>query len=245
MNRFAPMLLGATLTCAVALATDGSEPATLPYRTLCEMAQLRILDPAMVTNRQVTLSVSSTNPLVSPADIALFIDARAGRIPLAVSATGRLTVPITEALLRENPNVVANQPKGSMILQVAAAEKVKLSETGMDEKKGLIRYSVLFASEVAKRRLAAQLTEELGPGHAPDAATGSSVVAIKARTSIASAEVSLLTGAGEVPLKPVEPGHFVLRFDPKLFAEDPWVRLKPGHDWSITTRVHLGENTAD
>lgn len=66
-------------------------------------------------------SVQSQNHNVAPASIRLQIMSRAGPIAVPVRANGVLEFPLDDALLRENPIVVSNQPKGTLSLAVTLA----------------------------------------------------------------------------------------------------------------------------
>jgi hypothetical protein len=65
-------------------------------------------------------TVSSRNPAIQSKDISAFIQSRAaGSIPVSLGTGGELrTAPDTEALRRENPPVIFNQPKGSLRLTI-------------------------------------------------------------------------------------------------------------------------------
>lgn len=110
-------------------AADDFQPAAMPYRALWEAAQLDASGLTGSTNRQVSFTVSSTNPEVKIGDIALFIDAKAGRLPIAIATNGIMSLPISAQLFEENPNVVANQPKGSMNINFAVEDSGHLPES--------------------------------------------------------------------------------------------------------------------
>lgn len=65
------------------------------------------------------LRVKSTNATVKPETIAFTIRASGGDITVPVDADGRLVLPITDALVAENPVVVSNQPEGSLEISVS------------------------------------------------------------------------------------------------------------------------------
>src|SRR5205807_528971 len=65
--------------------------------------------------------VSSTNKSVDPANITLAIhSASKGTIPVSLDTNGQiLKFPHEKELVRENPSMVANQPKGSLRMMVS------------------------------------------------------------------------------------------------------------------------------
>lgn len=118
-----------------ASATD-SHYGTLPYKTLLETLQkadgLRDLD-----HLSVSVTVSSTLPNVSMQDITLTIRDKSDPIILAVDKTGQFTLPVTPELQAENPDVVSNQPKGTLDLNVTINIRPPKTTT--------VRYSDLMA----------------------------------------------------------------------------------------------------
>ena len=209
------------------------EPATLPYRAVCQIARLDFTEKTGLTNQIIRFSVASKNPEVAIADIRMWIDAKSGRIPLPIGTDGVLTLPIIPRLLEENPRIVANQPKGSMELQGFMCVNGRLADSVSRENEGLIRYSTLFVTESVKRQIASDLTE-LKKEHDLDAALSRpTVVHLRAKTNADGAAVTILSVTGDIAIPPVNPGYFRIQFDPELMKADPWVRIGTGHEWSI------------
>lgn len=231
------MFTALAVTRIAAAAGAQPEPATMPYRALCQIARLDFKETAGFTNRHVSFKVVSKNPNVKLADIAIFVDARSGRIPLAITTNGIMDLPISPELMEENPNIVANQPKGSMTMKATVAFGGKLAASLAKSEEGLIRYSGLFVTERMKRQMAHDLTElgkeyNLGPSLEKP-----TIAHIRFTNDIETADVTILARDGVAQLKPVEPGHFIVRFDPKLMKDDPWVRLNPNRGWSIKMEI--------
>jgi hypothetical protein len=233
----AVLVLGGLTACA----SETPQETTAPYRTLCQMAQVDFKASTGFTNTQVTFTIGSKNPEVRISDISMFIDAKSGRIPLAISSNGVMALPVSEELMKENPPVVVNQPKGSLTMEVKVTVSGAPSGAAIRTKDGLLRYSVLFAAENVKRQLARDLT---GLQEKHDVVgTLSRPIAVHLRAeNVESTEVVIRTREGDRPIKPVDPGHFIISFDAKLMEEDPGVWLSPRNKWSMSIQM---EGTAE
>ena len=90
--------------------------AIVPYKTMDDVCQ--IADSADQTKLLARVLVSSMNTAVHPADISLTIQSAAkGPIPVQIGTNGQiLNFPHEKELRRENPPVIANQPKGTLNL---------------------------------------------------------------------------------------------------------------------------------
>lgn len=111
-------ILSVLAVLVFAAALPAQEVGKLPYKTLDEIFQ----KAAGVDRSKVALRVliSSKNAAVKPGDITLTIDSKsAGSTRVPVGPDGGIRdFPQTEALRKENPFILSNQPKGS--LQLAA-----------------------------------------------------------------------------------------------------------------------------
>ena len=99
-------------------ASAAETNAVIPYKTLDEMFQpIAKIDQSRL---QIRAFVSSTNRAVHPSDITLTIHSvKKGFMPLMLGTNGQiLEFPHDNELLRENPDVIANQPKGALQLWV-------------------------------------------------------------------------------------------------------------------------------
>jgi hypothetical protein len=68
-------------------------------------------------------------------------------------------LPITTNLVRENPKIIANQPKGSMSLKVEMRVSGALRDNATQNAEGRIRYSALFVTEKIKKQIVSDLSE--------------------------------------------------------------------------------------
>jgi len=218
-------------------AAEKFQPATLPYRALCQMAQLDFSDTTGITNSNVSFKVRSKNPEVKLEDIAIYIDSRSGRIPLQISTNGIMVLPVSPQLAEENPNVIANQPQGSMTMKVTIAVGGKLPDSLMQNDQGMIRYSGLFVAEQMKRGMLHDLTEIKKHYGEPSGLDNPVVVHLQMKEEVKASAVTIHAQAGDIHITATTPGNFVMRYDPKLMSEDPWVQITPPQKWSIKTRI--------
>lgn len=226
-------LLLTLLLLAVNLLANESPRAELSYLVLCQMTQLDFRNTTGLTNQFVRFTAASENPNVSVADIIIFIDSTSGRIPLPLGTNGVFSLPITPSLVRENPKIIANQPKGSMLLKA----EVTLSDGSTRNEKGLIRYSTLFVVEKIRTQAVSDLTELKKQYQVDGAMAGPIVIHLRAKTDADTAQVTILSKSGDIPVKPIESGHFQLSFDPNLMKEDPWIQMSTNCEWSIKTEM--------
>ena len=93
-----------------------AEDARLPYHELCGMQKAQLEISRSHTNLAIVLQMRSTRPDVKYSDIAASIEAKSGRIPVPIGAAGAFSVPVREDLSAEDPWILVNQPKGTMVL---------------------------------------------------------------------------------------------------------------------------------
>ena len=103
-----------------------SNLARLPYRQLISIAQSD--SSSKPEAESYKLNIKSRNSLVTSSDIELFLDLEKGPLVLVVDNDGFVEVPHTEALIEANPDLVANQPKGS--LNIFVKLEIPLVEPG-------------------------------------------------------------------------------------------------------------------
>ena len=68
------------------------------------------------TNLVVVLRMEPAATNIATTNVILYIDAKAGKIPVKIESDGAFTVPMNNDLLAENPWLITNQPRGSMKL---------------------------------------------------------------------------------------------------------------------------------
>ena len=95
---------------------DYNNLARLPYQQLIKIAQSDARsDPNADEYR---LRIQSRNQAVQSGDIELFLNLEDGPLVLVVDNDGYVTVPYQKELLEANPDLIANQPKGSLNIYV-------------------------------------------------------------------------------------------------------------------------------
>ncbi len=113
--------------------------ARLPYSQLLRIAQSDSKAKADATSYK--LRIQSRNPSVKPKDIELFLDVKDKPLYLPVDNDGFLEVPHTAVLVAANPDLISNQPRGSLNIFVQL-EVPKVSPPAI--KDGKVTYQELF-----------------------------------------------------------------------------------------------------
>lgn len=107
-------LLATVMFASVGVAqSSGNTPYAVLYAALKPALEVRRFD-----RLEARSNVQSKSPTVRPDQIRMEIRSKAGLRKLSVAANGDFEFPLDDALLSENPEVVSNQPKGSLTLSV-------------------------------------------------------------------------------------------------------------------------------
>ncbi len=192
-------------------ATDTN--AVIPYKDLSDMFQpMAEIDRSKL---EVLAFVSSTNKAVHPSDITLTIRSARGMIPVTVNTNGEiLKFPLDQDLLRENPPVLANQPKGSIQMVVTVQFPVPEGLT--------FRYRLLGdgAAEMNKaiRKQAGWVLSLLAP-------KVQGAVFRFPTTSARKATVEIAAASGAKKYVADAHGVVTLPLNPSLVSENPEVRV--------------------
>lgn len=102
----------------------------------------------------VQLAVESKQAEVAPGDIRIWIATEAGNVPLPVGVDGRLVLPVNDELLRLDPWIYANQPRGSLIMWAIARIGASATLTPKQTESGdVINYSDVFPMHSFERSL--------------------------------------------------------------------------------------------
>lgn len=118
---------------------DYNNLARLPYQQLIKIAQSDARSNSDAD--EYRLRIQSRNPAVQSKDIELFLDLEDGPLVLVVDNEGYVTVPYKEDLFEANPDLIANQPRGSLNIYVDL-EVPKV--TPPEIKDGKVAYQELF-----------------------------------------------------------------------------------------------------
>jgi hypothetical protein len=110
-------LVAALLCIATAFSPIASADgpfATLPYHNLYDY-QKKIAALQGLDRLSIGLSVTSTRPDVPPGDIKLVIHRASGALQdIPVDSTGHISLPVSDELQKEDPQVVSNQPEKTL-----------------------------------------------------------------------------------------------------------------------------------
>lgn len=113
--------------------------ARLPYLQLLRIAQSDARAKSDATSYK--LRIQSRNPKITPKDIELFLDVKDKPLVLVIDNDGFVEVPHNKELVDANPDLVANQPRGSLNIFVDL-EVPRVSPPEI--KDGKVAYQELF-----------------------------------------------------------------------------------------------------
>ncbi|MDF1824181.1 MAG: hypothetical protein P1U68_06045 [Verrucomicrobiales bacterium] len=95
---------------------DYNNLARLPYQQLIKIAQSDArTDPGA---DEYKLRIQSRDSTIQSKDIELFLDLEEGPLVLVVDNDGFVVIPFNEELMESNPDLIANQPRGSLNIYV-------------------------------------------------------------------------------------------------------------------------------
>jgi len=213
-SRSMPLRICAWLAFWPLLTSAATEPARLPYDLIYQIQKTEATLGAKFTNLYMYLGMSSTLPQVGLRDLAVYIDANEGRIPVAINQTnGTFTVPMRDGLLAERPLIVVNQPKGTMNLEWYVGLRVSDIPTNSTHYGQLMR--PLKDLEVIRNEM------RKIPGSPDLEIYGLKMIYAPDK----EASVVIHASGGERVLKTDETHSLVVPYDPALLAEDPFVSI--------------------
>jgi hypothetical protein len=191
-----------------------AENARLPYHQLYNAQKAREDLNRAHTNLLVVLTLESTLPNVKTSDLAAYIEAKAGKIPIEIGAAGDFAIPLRDDLLAEDPWIIINQPKGTMKLN---------GQVGVIP--GRITHSVHYARVMRPVRESEEVQEQMRPffpGSPRLAMTGLKLTFAAAEKR---AVVVIHARGGDRKLEADERGEIILPLAPDLLEEDPEMSL--------------------
>jgi hypothetical protein len=216
--KLSPILrwLAATIifeACMIEPGFAAGTNAVIPYKAMDDLCQLA--DGVDQTKLEVRVFVASKNEAVQASDIALVIQSAAkGRIPVQIGTNGQiLNFPHQKELRRENPSIIANQPKGTLnlVIGVRLAMPEALS----------FRYTRLGdgVAEVNKAiKAQAGMLSLLAPK-----ATG--VIFSFPKAGAGKARLEITAAAGKREYTADENGEIKLKLEKALLSENPEVKV--------------------
>lgn len=187
--------------------------AKIPYAALIKIAQSDASQPKDADIYTLRISSKIGVPI---AQIELFLNRQNSPEKLAIDPNGYFLVPHNAALLKENPELVSNQPKGSLNLEV----KLSLPKPELPKiTDGRVNYQDLFKPIQVLNESMRQVDPSFG-------APGQQQFAIEFTTGVAGA-VKLQRQFGSRTLKPDEQGSVWIIFEKVLFEENPEIQVTP------------------
>jgi predicted regulator of Ras-like GTPase activity (Roadblock/LC7/MglB family) len=124
MNKI--RVVTAALCCSLAASAPAQEFGQIPYATIHKvMTRLQsVKNPKL----RGTVAIQPKGKSTNPQEITLTVQAKSGPIKVPVEKDGEIrSFPMSDALLKENPPVLSNLPKGQS--QLVAGLQVVLPDT--------------------------------------------------------------------------------------------------------------------
>ena len=206
-------------------------PARMRYEEALRVANLVVTDLEGVKSQTICFSIRSSLTDILPSDIRITLQTGAGDVALPIDLDGRFTLPVTEALRAENPWLVANQPKGSMIMSASVEVEMRVSPEWQG---GLwkVRYSSLFPIHNVLKRVG-DVTDAISRTHRVTSTFPlPKSVTLTCDDELANAKLIIGRESREI-CSPVK-GEFVILFDAALMSADSWITIDPPRGWSFT-----------
>lgn len=226
------LLLGLLMPLCVIAQTQ--ETSRLPYASVCRVVATDWKSLPGLTNQEIRLTIKSKILEVKPSDVHLYIDSHPHRISIPVKPDGTFSLPISDDLLKENPDIVANQPRGTLELKA----DITLQGSGPPQIPDVVgnrqRYESLFLLEDVKSQLAKALA---GPTTLSVLSRTVVVAYLMPKRDRGAAQVVIEAAKGAIRVPRDTNGTFRLARDPLLASENPWVLMPTNHEWRIETRL--------
>jgi len=212
-------------------AQSQEEQARIPYSTIYKLVALDFKDIQDMTKQEAHFLIKSSLPDVKPQDIQLYIDSKTSKIPLTLNPDGTFSIPIQDNLLKENPFVIANQPKGTMEL----VGKFSIDGEGqLPVNGGVVRYAVLFLDQ-AITQAANILDGSLG---VEEKDLGGTFLFVPKDAS--NGDIIFQSKRGDIKIPPDSDGIVRIKYDPEIAKENPWVRFPPASErWRANVQLNV------
>jgi hypothetical protein len=191
-----------------------AENARLPYHQLYNAQRASADLNRAHTNLLVVLTLQSTLPNVKTSDLAVYIEARAGKIPVEIGAAGDFTIPLRDDLLAEDPWIIINQPKSTMKLN---------GQVGVIP--GRITHSVHYARVMGPVRESEEVQEQMRPFFPGSPRLTMTGLKLTFPAAQKKAVVVIHARGGDRKLEADERGEIILPLASDLLEEDPEISL--------------------
>jgi len=227
-----------SITICSCCAEPQKEQAKLPYATVFNAVTMDFKEIESMTNREARFVISSHLPNVKTKDIKLYINSQKGKIPLQLNADGSFSLPIRDDLMKENPFIVFNQPKGTLSLEGTISLKGELDpEKQVLSEQHKARYAYLFSIEGIMDQVHSHVAESLKQYESKREET-ISWVEFKP-TSLNNAPALIHSAGGDIKVNPDQDGVIRIKYDAKLAKENPWVTFPSEGKCRIQTKLKV------
>ena len=212
-----------TLQVAVIAETASrTEVAALPYAVAYKMAQASEPEGTSANGKGLAVKFKSNLPGVNPKDINLFIDSKSGRILLSLGVDGSFHLPVSDSLIKENPQIISNQPKGSMSLDGYIERNLSVPENR------ILHYRELMQP----LRLAAEMKAAIVTTNETPSVETLEALVIRVQDHGRS-NVFIQSKSGVIEITGGEYGIYQIPFEAELMKEDPDVVLPGRVAWIV------------
>ena len=185
--------------------------ARLPYAQLLRIAQSDARAKADAKSYKLRIQSRVTN--VTPKDIELYLDLPNAPIVLLVDNDGFVEVPHTADLIKANPDLVANQPRGSLNIFVDL-EVPRVSPPNI--KDGKVDYQELFRPLV-------EIQSEMRKVDPTFGLTGQQQFVLEVETGKEPIKISRAFGSRTY--RPNDKGKVYMIMESYLYEENPQVEI--------------------
>jgi len=188
-----------------------SNLARLPYRQLIKIAQSDSRSKPDAKNYR--LRIQSRNSLISSSDIELYLDVKDAPTILVVDNEGFVEVPHNEELIELNPDLVANQPRGTLNIFV----DLELPQVDPPKiKNGQVEYRELF-------RPLMTIQEEMRKVDPTFGLTGQQQFVLEVNTG--GEPLKITRKLGSRTFSPNDEGKVYMIMESYLYEENPTVSI--------------------
>mgnify|MGYP001161450472 FL=1 len=188
-----------------------SSLARLPYRQLIKIAQSD--SRSEVDSESYRLRIESRNSLVSSQDIELYLDVEDAPIILVVDNDGFVEVPFSKKMMELNPDLVANQPKGTLNifvdLEIPKVDAPKIKD-------GKVDYRELFRPLIAIQKEMRKVDPIFG-------LAGQQQFVLEVDTE--GTPLKITRELGSRPFRPNEDGKIYMILESYLYEENPTITI--------------------
>src|ERR1700722_1508019 len=191
--------------------------ARLPYHELYRLQKAQVELSRAHTNLTLVLQMRSTQPNVNYSDIAAFIDARSGKVPVPIGSNGMFAVPVSADLLVEDPWILVNQPRGTMELNWHAG----LAQALTRQMTNSVHYAPLMRA-VRECDEVQEAMRQYFP-HAPRLTAVGLRLTFRASSFAPAAIIHAKDGERKLPANVL--GELIIPLDGDLLDEDPVMTL--------------------